>query len=633
MLCARQFCLSKQRAVNSNADKSRRKRGGEHYLRLALLASILGTAINVAVVSHADLQNEAFYETKNIVFRSLIASSIICSILVVLKVTWKRMQRAGRWFFTWRILKRMTWGLAVVLSLIVGFYIEEDIRGWRAWEACRRKCEASGQHLDFAHFIPALVPDDQNFAMAPVVASTWEGFLDSYGQVLQPPDTNVTDRLYLSLDRPAVPGTTNLSFQRFRTGQFIDLDAWQQYFRTMSVTNPAEEWVGPGSPTPIHVKIVALMTNEFPMASQAQTPGEDVLLALSKYGPVLDELRQASRLPYARFPLNYQDDLPYDIIFPHLRAVFACCKVLDLRAASELRCGRVEEALEDVQLMIYLSGTLRNEAWIVTSQSRPNSLRYCLQPIWEGLASKRWSADQLQKLENELSQFDAVSEYDNGIQAQLAARLKEIDYLRLRRNSWEEWFSSICEADSLSWPGLEYRFMPTGWFYDCQLRAVRVASAARPTRTEQAQRILRPDIYQRSVDCWNSESRHFRGAPAVVFGFIMPSEIGTVANWAETQAYVDMARIACALERYYLTHQRYPETLNQLAPDLIDQIPHDIVTGQPLHYAQSKNGRYILYSVGWNEKDDGGVPESPWPPFAPEDARKPGDWVWRYPEL
>jgi hypothetical protein len=36
-------------------------------------------------------------------------------------------------------------------------------------------------------------------------------------------------------------------------------------------------------------------------------------------------------------------------------------------------------------------------------------------------------------------------------------------------------------------------------------------------------------------------------------------------------------------------------------------VPHDVINGQPLHYRRTDDGRFELYSVGWNETDDGGT--------------------------
>ena len=76
----------------------------------------------------------------------------------------------------WRILRRVLITLAVFATLIALFYTEEDWRGKRAWENCKRELEANGVVLDWNAYIPPPVPDDQNFFMAPKMAGMvcWE---------------------------------------------------------------------------------------------------------------------------------------------------------------------------------------------------------------------------------------------------------------------------------------------------------------------------------------------------------------------------------------------------------------------------------------------------------------------------
>ncbi len=84
--------------------------------------------------------------------------------------------------------------------------------------------------------------------------------------------------------------------------------------------------------------------------------------------------------------------------------------------------------------------------------------------------------------------------------------------------------------------------------------------------------------------------------------------------------------IACALERYHLTQGDYPETLDALAPQLINNVPHDIIGGKPLLYRRISGKTFTLYSVGWNETDDGGqVGLSKYGSL----DRNTGDWVWQ----
>jgi hypothetical protein len=99
---------------------------------------------------------------------------------------------------------------------------------------------------------------------------------------------------------------------------------------------------------------------------------------------------------------------------------------------------------------------------------------------------------------------------------------------------------------------------------------------------------------------------------------------------AHAQSEADLAMVACALERYRLALGQYPVELSALVPRFASTLPHDIINGQPLKYHRTDNGRFILYSIGWNEKDDGGVVATKGnPPHADNDQ---GDWVWQYPE-
>jgi len=57
-------------------------------------------------------------------------------------------------------------------------------------------------------------------------------------------------------------------------------------------------------------------------------------------------------------------------------------------------------------------------------------------------------------------------------------------------------------------------------------------------------------------------------------------------------------------------------------------VPTDVIGGESLKYRQTQDGQFILYSVGWDEMDDGGkvVRKS----NGGVDLEK-GDWVWQYP--
>ena len=62
-------------------------------------------------------------------------------------------------------------------------------------------------------------------------------------------------------------------------------------------------------------------------------------------------------------------------------------------------------------------------------------------------------------------------------------------------------------------------------------------------------------------------------------------------------------------------------------------VPHDIINGQPLNYRRTSDGQFALYSVGWNETDDGGVVVYHKNKQGKDEGvdQREGDWVWKYP--
>ncbi len=78
---------------------------------------------------------------------------------------------------------------------------------------------------------------------------------------------------------------------------------------------------------------------------------------------------------------------------------------------------------------------------------------------------------------------------------------------------------------------------------------------------------------------------------------------------AVTRAWVAFAGTAAlvAVRRYALDHGEYPKTLEELVPDYLKAVPVDLYDEQPLRYERMGDD-YLLYSVGEDMVDDGGVP-------------------------
>jgi hypothetical protein len=90
------------------------------------------------------------------------------------------------------------------------------------------------------------------------------------------------------------------------------------------------------------------------------------------------------------------------------------------------------------------------------------------------------------------------------------------------------------------------------------------------------------------------------------------------------EAHQRLAIVAFALAGYRADHHEYPKTLAAMVPTYIDAIPPDSFTDGDLRYKPEKNG-YLLYSVGQNGKDDGGVGPNTFTDSTTDEQRKSCD--------
>ena len=393
----------------------------------------------------------------------------------------------------------------------------------------------------------------------------------------------------------------------WQKGRLTDLKEWQAAFRKFSETPEAK-------------------TNGFPVATQPQPPAADVLLALSVFTPALEELRQASLRPAARIPLNYENgfDAAGELL-PWLANMKRCAQFLQLRTLAELQDGQNEAALADVKLLVRVTDCIRSQPFLISHLVRIAMMAINLQPIYEGLAQHRWSDAQLMELEQVLAKQDYLADFEFAMRGEKITAIATFEKQRITRESkqWEE-HSGTNELVTIS-----YRFMPSAYFYQNELAFAQMHEQFVLPLVDLTHRIVAPAVFRQTQAAVEAQKKHCFWPYQAQAMMVIPAINASVKKYAMIQAQVDLARVACALERFRLAHGEYPETLDALAPQFIEKLPHDIIGGQPLHYRRTEDGRFVLYSIGWDEKDDGGKI------FFTKSGtvdREKGDWVWQYPQ-
>jgi hypothetical protein len=86
-----------------------------------------------------------------------------------------------------------------------------------------------------------------------------------------------------------------------------------------------------------------------------------------------------------------------------------------------------------------------------------------------------------------------------------------------------------------------------------------------------------------------------------------------------THAMNKMAGIACGLELHRRKQGEYPEQLEELSPEFLAVLPNDPCGGKSFRYFRDEKEGYRLYSIGADERDDGGGIGGQW---------SHPDWRW-----
>jgi hypothetical protein len=495
----------------------------------------------------------------------------------------------------WRILR---WGLilfAVLATLAALLVTEENWRGKHAWENYKHAAEARGEKLDLTAIIPPSVPDEQNFFCAPIVAEALEHLPKNNFDEITEPGFRLNFQIYR--------GDASLWPKRggsWQKGTLTDLSGWQNYFQKFNAT-PAGK------------------TNSFAVPSPSQSPAADVLTALSIYNPALEELRAAAQRPAARLPMNYENFFEeVGTTMPWLTELKRIANFLQLRSVAEIQDGQGATALADIRLLLRVNDSIRDQPFLISHLVRIAIQAIALQPIYEGLAQHCWNDTQLADLESALAEKDFLADFQFAMRGERMCAIGTIE-------SWRRAGESV-DVMPTGFVTNNLHLMPSAFFYQNELTFAQMYDRYTLPLVNLTNRTVSVAACRADDAEFKALSQHWSFYQALA-RMTFPAVSKSVEKFALIQAQVDLARVACALERFRLAHGNFPDTLDALAPQLIEKIPCDVINGQPLHYRRTEDGKFILYSVGWDETDDGGAVLLT--KGGAVDTKK-GDWVWKY---
>jgi hypothetical protein len=322
-----------------------------------------------------------------------------------------------------------------------------------------------------------------------------------------------------------------------------------------------------------------------------------------------------------------------------LIAMKSATRSVALRSAARLAQGQTAEAASDVVLAFRLGDSLRDDPYHISQLVRYSCDAIALHALWEGLIDHRWSDAQLARFQDVLTRRDYAPgmvraiECERNIAGYELERILADRFGRLHQLDTLGGNPSLSEAEEISY-AISF-LMPDGWFrqnqaqlmlgYQSLLDSARAAMkpAARTEALKEAQTL------DEVADRFLLEA----SAHTTPRNFLVRRHLPSLRkSWQRAQRTITLARlgtVACALERHRLAHGHYPKTLQDLAPTALKSLPEDWMSGHPFRYRPTEDGRFELWSVGPDGKDDGGVYRTRNPKN--NSVSEERDWPWPLP--
>jgi hypothetical protein len=576
-----------------------------------------------------------------------------------------------KWLFSWWVLRRGLFLLACLATLIALFYAEENWRGRRAWEKCRRELEAKGAVLDWTAYIPAPVPDEQNIFKAAkmtewFVRKSWAGALSG-----DPPNSGTNKPPFTLAPHQAVKGTSVLvaEVEVITPEAPLPLERADAVLRFETRTGRAEaakmlkQSLGPcvegatgyvlvaRPPDQIHPLHLVVQADTAPPAKelgeflyanasylQIAPHGSNRFhvwlknsvysaadyLALSQPAvPDLDLLRKALERPCARMDGDYER--PFESPLPNFVRLRTVAQMLAQRAQCYLLQGQPEAAWHELapvrDMCRLLDGKPTSDCpTLVAAMIDVAISGLYTSIIKDGLRLGAWREPELAAIQKQLTEVRLLSLVRASLNAERAATCRTFECYT--RGELKKLFSFGDKQhnvlDNLKDPTfLLITFAPRGWMYQNMCAGAPLGQRALEALDLPNNQVLPAKLedIERELLAVHARRSPYRFLAAIA----MPNFAKALQTMARNQTLANEAYIACGLERYRLARGQYLETLEGLVPQFADKIPDDLISGQPLKYRRTAEGGFLLYSVGWNEKNDGGVAGK---------TITEGDWVW-----
>jgi hypothetical protein len=282
-------------------------------------------------------------------------------------------------------------------------------------------------------------------------------------------------------------------------------------------------------------------------------------------------------------------------------------------AKAYLELREPEKAMRYINGIHRLMNCFENDPTLVGAMIHVAITGLYVDTIQFGFPKNIWRDEELREIQQQLSQIKCLPAVVHALRAERAAILDALE-----RTSFREMYSfSSMGSNPFTRDAIAYfKSVVLGIRFNGS-REKNLLNFSKMTQyfaevvDKDAERIFPQQCVLRDAELQTVIANE--SAEYILISIALPNYTKAFEGTAKNQTRVNQCMIVCALERYRLAYGHYATTLNELSPVCLDQLPHDIIGGQPLLYQRPTPETFLLYSVGWDETDDKG---------------STNDWVW-----
>jgi hypothetical protein len=464
---------------------------------------------------------------------------------------------------------------AILISVVHHYQLKAEVNAYIAG------LKAKGEPLDLAQVLPPPVPADQNDAPSflkvfPAINSNWD----------------TLNLLPIPIMQTIAPGKAMIGWQQPALRGWASTNSW-----------------------------------------------DDLQKVLDKENNTLNEVLQITNHPQLDFKLNYAGGLD-KLDLRYFGSLNKIAYSLSASAITKLHYGDTAAAVAETHSILVMSSALQHERGYWPGIIRRVIAYQAAELTWETLQTTNVTDEQLAELQRDWTDLDFTHSEAEMLKAERAMDLIMVENwrrsgarlegdIRIVSAGGEESILDDAPQDverSWNWDRLRFRTKILFWqywgSYPDELEALKIYDILINT----AESIQTNGSFFNALQLQNQRIKaihqdYGRGM------WIMQPDVGSLSTVMYAEAIKQTAVAAIALKRYQIKYGRYPTNLGLLMPEFVTGVPLDPVDGKSLRYRVNPAGTFLLYSIGENGKDDGGINSNAewWP-----DSLAP-DWVWPQP--